>query len=212
MNPESIHSEQKHRRQMTVACITLIVSTIAALAALGTVSEIRNHLCYEHDINSVCSKVQISESEMRVFAWYPEAKPLSSSPSTPNPYLDALTPSRIVHDIPPYEKRSYASGFPSGKQQWLYWEARLKSHLPPFGSIRFVVHWTTYDASGNPVAGGVFEATWGADDPVALIIGPVDTVPIGATSQFLRGHYEVVLKVYGNKLAESEVHGGFDIY
>jgi hypothetical protein len=196
---------------MTVACITLIVSTIAALAALGTVSEIRNHLCYEHDIYSVCSKVQISESEMRVFAWYPEAKPLSSSPSTPNPYLDALTPSRIVHDIPPYEKRSYASGFPSGKQQWLYWEARLKSHLPPFGSIRFVVHWTTYDASGNSAAGGVVEATWGADDRAVSVIGPADPYPFRTVGQFPPGHYTIVLKIYGNRLSESEVRGGFNV-
>jgi len=212
VNPESVHFEQKWRRPRTAVCIASIVSLIAALAALATVSEIRNHLCYEHHIYSVCSKVQIGESEMQVFAWYPEVKPLNSSPSIPNPYRDALTPSRILHDIPPYEKRSYASGFPSGKQQWLYWEARLQSRVPPSSSIRFVVHWTTYDASGNPVAGGVVEAAWGADDPAALIIGPVDTVPIQTSGQFPPGRYEVVLKVYGNQLAESEVHGGFDIY
>jgi len=197
---------------MTVACIALIVFLIAALAALATVSEIRNHLCYEHHIYVVCSKVQIGESEMRVFAWYPGVKPLNSLLSTPTPYRDALTPSRILHDIPPYEKRSYASGFPSGKQQWLYWEARLKSHLPPSSSIRFVVHWTTYDTSGNPVAGGVIEATWGADDPAVVIIGPADTYPIRTVGQFPPGPYTIILKVYGNQLSEPEVRGGFDIY
>jgi len=211
VNPESVHSKQKRRRQMTVACITVIVSLVAALAALGTVSEIRNHLCYEHYIYAACSKVQIGESEMRVFAWYPEVKPLNSSSSIPHPNRDALTPSRILYDIPPDEKRSYISDFPSGKQQWLYWEARLKSHLPPGRSIRFGVRWTTYDTGSNPVAGGLVEATWGADDPAAIIVGPADTDPIRTVGQFPPGHYTIVLKVYGNQLSESEVRGGFNV-
>ena len=211
MKPESVHFEQKHRRPRTVVCVALIVSLIAALAALATVSKIRDHLCYEHHIYVVCSKVQIGESEMRVFAWHPEVKPLSSSSSIPNPYRAALTLSRILHDIPPYGKRPYASGFPSGTHQWLYWEARLTSHLPPSSPIRFVVHWTTYETSGNSVAGGVVEATWGADDPAVIIIGPADTYPIRTAGQFPPGHYTIVLKVYGNQLSESEVHGGYDI-
>lgn len=211
MNPESVHFEQKHRRPRTVVCIALIVSLIAALAALATVSKIRNHLCYEHHIYTVCSKVRISESEMRVFAWYPEVKPLNSSHSIPNPYQDALAHGRILHDIPPYEKRSYASGFPSGKQQRLYWEVLLQSHLPPSSSIRFVVHWTTYDASGNPTAGGVVEVAWGADDQTVSVIGPADTYPIRTVGQFPPGRYTIVLKIYGNQLSESEVRGGFNI-
>lgn len=211
MKPESIHSEQKHRRQMMVACITLTVFLIAALATLATVPETRNHLCYEHYINMFCSKVQIGESEMRVFARYPEVKPSDSSPSIPNPYRYALTPSRILYDIPPYEKRSYVSDFPRGKQQWLYWEARLKSHLPPDRSIRFGVRWKTYDPGGNPVAGGLVEATWGADDPVAIVAGPVDTDPIRTVGQFPPGRYTIVLKIYGNRLSESEVRGEFHV-
>ncbi|HWQ69925.1 MAG TPA: hypothetical protein VN494_08225 [Patescibacteria group bacterium] len=58
----------------------------------------------------------------------------------------------------------------------------------------------------------LLRARGGADDPAALIIGPVDTVPIEAAGQFPPGHYEVVLKVYGNQLAESEVRGEFDMY
>lgn len=211
MNPESVHFEQKHRRPRTVICIALIISLIAVLAALATVSEIRNHLCYEHHIYSVCSKVQIGESEMRLFTWYPEVKPLNSSPSIPNSYRDALTPGRILHDIPPYEKRSYAGGFQSGKQQRLYWEVLLKSHLPPSSTIRFVIHWTTYDASGNSAAGGVVEATWGADDQTISAVGPADPYPIRTVGQFPPGHYTIVLKIYGNQLSESEVRGGFNV-
>jgi hypothetical protein len=188
---------------VTVACIALVVSLIAAGAALATVPAVRDHLCYEHRMNMFCSIAQIGESEVRVFAWSSEAKPFNRN---------ALTSRSIRGEIPPYEKRAYGSGFPRGKPQWLYWEARLKSRVPPGRSIRFVVHWTTYDAGGNSLAGGVVEPTWGADDPAALVIGPVDTVPIGTGGQFPPGHYEIVLKAYGNQLAESEVHGGFDIY
>ncbi|MDE2059726.1 MAG: hypothetical protein KGL31_05360 [candidate division NC10 bacterium] len=203
MNPESSNSAQKHRRRMMVVHIAVVVSLIAAGAALATVPAVRDHLCYEHHMNTFCSIGQIGESEVRVFAWYPGAKPFDRN---------TWTPRTIRGEIPPYENRSYGSSFPRGKQLWLYWEARLKSRVPPGRSIRFVVHGTTYDAGGNSVAGGVVEATWGADDPAALVIGPVDTVPIGTGGQFPPGHYEIVLKAYGNQLAESEVRGGFDIY
>ncbi len=211
MNPDSVHFEQKWRRPRTAVRIALIVSLIAALAALATVSKIRDHLCYEHHIYSVCSKVQIGESEMRLFTWYPEVKPLNSSPSIPNSYRDALTPGRMLHDIPPYEKRSYAGGFQSGTQQRLYWEVLLKSHLPPSSTIRFVIHWTTYDASGNSAAGGVVEATWDADDQTVSAVGPADPYPIRTVGQFPPGHYTIVLKIYGNRLSESEVRGGFNV-
>ena len=180
----------------------MIVSLIAAVAARATVPEIRNHLCYEHHIYNVCSKVQIDESDIRVFAWYPAAKALER---------DASIPRRSVPEIPPDDQRTYSRGVPSGKQQRLYWEARLTSRVPPGRPIRFVVHWTTADAGGTSVASGVKESTWGADDPTARIIGPVDTVPIDTAEQFRPGHYEVVLRVYGNQLAETEVRGGFDI-
>lgn len=186
-----------------VACIAVIVSLITAVAALATVPAVRDHLCYEHRMNTFCSIAQIGESEVRVFAWHPEVKPFDRSASTPR---------SVLSEILPDEKRVYGSGFPSGQRQWLYWEARLKSRVPPGRSIRFVVHWTTSDTRGNPVAGGVVEATWGADDPAALIIGPVDTVPIRTVGQFPPGRYKIVLKVYGNQLAESEVRGGFDMY
>ncbi|VUZ85159.1 hypothetical protein MELA_01535 [Candidatus Methylomirabilis lanthanidiphila] len=186
-----------------VACIAVIVSLIAAGAALATVPAVRDHLCYEHRMNAFCLIAQIGESDLRVFAWHPAAKPLER---------DASTHPGSVPKIPPDDQRTYSSSFASGKPQWLYWEARLKSRVPPGRSIRFVVHWTTVDAGGKSVASGVRESTWGADDPAALIIGPVDTVPIGMAGQFPPGHYEIVLKVYGNQLAESEVRGGFDLY
>ena len=163
---------------MTVACIAAIVFLIAAGAALATVPAVRDHLCYEHRMNTFCSIAQIGESEMRVFAWYPEVKPFNRK---------AGTPRERRSEIPPYEQRSYSSRFASGKQQWLYWEARLTSRVPPGRVIRFVGHWTTYDPGGKSVAGGVVEATWGGDDPAALIIGPVDTVPIGTAGQFRPG-------------------------
>lgn len=200
VNPESSRFAHKRRYGLMVACIAVIVSLIAAWAALATVPAVRDHLCYEHRMYLFCSIVQIGESELRVFAWDPEVKRLDLS--------HPINPS----EIPPFEQRSYGSGFPSGKRQWLYWEARLKSRVPPGQSIRFVVHWTTFGAGGKSVAGGVVEDTWSADDPAALIIGPIDTVPIGATGQFPPGHYEIVLRVYGNQLAESEVRGGFDMY
>jgi hypothetical protein len=195
-----------------VACVAVFVSLIAAVAALATVPAVRDHLCYEHRMNTFCSIAQIGESEVRVFAWHPEATPFDSSRSDPNPHWNGLTPRSALPEIPPFEQRSYGSGFRSGTQQWLYWEAQLKSRVPPGQSIRFVVNWTTYGAGGKSVAGGVVEATWGADNPAALIIGPVDTVPIGAAGQFSPGRYEIVLKVYGNQLAESEVRGEFDMY
>lgn len=196
MNSESLHSERKHRRQIMVACIAVIVSLIAAVAALATVPAARDHLCYEHNVYSFCSGVQISESQLRVFTVH----------------RDALTPRRIRYDIPPEEKRSYISGLPRGTQQWLYWEARLKSCLPPGHSTRFVAYWATSDLRGNPIAGGVVEATWGADNLTAIVAGPTDTNPIRTIGQFPPGRYEIVLKVYGNQLPESEVRGGFDIY
>lgn len=186
-----------------VACIAVIVSLIAAGVALATVPAVRDHLCYEHRMNMFCSIAQVGESEVRVFAWYPEVKPSDQN---------AWTPRRILSEIPPFEKRAYGSRFPQGKHQWLYWEAQMKSRVPPGRSIKFVVNWTTYGAGGKSVAGGVVEGTWGADDPTALILGHVDTVPIGTGGQFSPGHYEVVLKVYGNQLSESQVRGGFDVY
>jgi hypothetical protein len=192
--------------------MAVFVSLSAAVAVLATLPAVRDHLCYEHRMNTFCSIAQIGESEVQVFAWDPEVKPSDPSRSNQNPHQDALEPRRNPSEVPPFEQRSYGSSFPSGKQQWLYWEARLKSRVPPGQSIRFVAQWTTYGAGGKSVAGGVVEATWSADDPAALIMGPVDTVPIGATGQFPPGHYEVVLKVYGNQLAESEVRGGFDMY
>ncbi len=211
MDPESSHSAQKRRYRLTVACIAVVVSLIAVGAALAIVPTVRDHLCYEHRMNMFCLIAQISESEVRVFAWHPEMRP--SDPSRSNPNLDrtTLTPRSALSEIAPDERRVYGSRFPSGQRQWLYWEARLKSHEPPGRSIRFVVQWTTYAAGDHAVAGGVVEATWAADEPVALIIGPVDTVPIGTGGQFPPGHYEIVLKMYGNQLGESEVRGGLDI-
>jgi hypothetical protein len=170
------------------------VFLIAAGVALATVPAVRDHLCYEHRMNMFCSVAQIGESDLRVFAWYPEQKLLDLSKS------------------PPVAQRMYGSSFLSARQQRLYWEARLKSRTPPGSPIKFVVHWSTHNAGGKSLAGGVVEAMWGADDPTALVIGPIDTVALGTTDQFPRGHYEIVLKVYGNQLAESEVRGGFDMY
>ncbi len=212
MNPESFQSEQNRRHRMTVAVVTVVISVIAAATALANVPMVRDHLCYEHRMNRFCSIAQIGESEVRLFAWHPEVKPFDPSRSNPNLHRNALTPRSAPPEIPPYEQRTYGSGFPSGQRQWLCWEARLKSRVPPGRSIKFVVNWTTYGAGGKSVAGGVVEGTWGADDPAALIIGPVDSVPIGAAGQFPPGRYEVVLKVYGNQLAESEVRGRFDMY
>lgn len=144
-----------------------------------------------------------------VFAWESKsANPLRVF----TVHRDALAPRRIQYDIPPEEKRSYISGLPRDTQQWLYWEARLKSRLPPGRSTRFVAHWTTYEPRGSAIAGGVVEGTWGADDLTAIIIGPADTVPIRTVGQYPPGRYEIVLKAYGNRLPESEVRGGFDIY
>ncbi|MDD5559993.1 hypothetical protein [Candidatus Methylomirabilis sp.] len=203
MNPESPYFTQKRRYRLTVARVGVIVSLIAAAVALANVLAVRDHLCYEHHMNMFCSIAQIGESEVRVFAWHPEVKPFDRSASTPRSALS---------EILPEEKRAYGSRFPSGQRQWLYWEARLKSREPPGRSIRFIVHWTTYAAGDHAVAGGVVEATWGADDPAVLIIGPVDTVPVQTSSQFPPGRYEIVLNVYGNQLAESKVRGGFKIY
>ncbi len=203
MNPESPHPTQNRRYRLMAACVAVIVSLIAAVAVLAKVQAVRDHLCYEHRMNMFCSIAQIGESDLRVFAWYPEGKPFDRN--TP-------APRRSLSEIPSAEQRAYGSRFPSGKQQWLYWEARLKSRAAPGSPIKFVAHWTTNDAGGKSIANGVVEAAWGADDPTALIIGPVDTVPIGTAGQFRPGHYEMVLKVYGNQLAESEVRGGFDMY
>lgn len=212
MNSESLHPAQRRRRQIMVACIAVIVSLIAAVTALATVPAVRDHLCYEHRMNTFCSIAQIGESEVRVFAWHPEVKPSDPSHSSPDLHRNTLTHRSALSEIPPEEKRAYGSRFPSGQRQWLYWEARLKSREPPGRSIRFVAHWTTYAAGDHAVAGGVVEATWGADDPAVLIIGPVDTVPMQTSSQFPPGRYEIVLNVYGNQLAESEVRGGFNMY
>ncbi len=203
MNPESLHSTQKRRYRVIVACVAVIIFLIAAGAALATVPAVRDHLCYEHRMNMFCSVAQIGESDMRVFAWYPKLKPLDR---------EASILRRSVPEIPPDDQRAYDSHFSSGKHQRLYWEARLTSRTAPARPIRFVVHWATVDVGGKSVASGVVEATWGADDPAAFIIGPVDTVPTGTAGQLPPGHYEIVLKVYGNQLAESEVRGGFDIY
>lgn len=212
MNPESLYSEPKRRRQIMVACIAVVVSLIAAVAALANVSAVRDHLCYEHRMNMFCSIAQIGESDMRVFAWYPEARPSDPPRSNLTPRRNAVAPHRIRSEIPPYEKRSYGNSFPSGTRQWLYWQVRLTSRAAPGSPIKFLAHWTTYDAGGRSVAGGVTEAVWGAEDPTVMIIGPADDDPIRTVGQFPPGHYEIVLKVYGNQLAESEVRGGFDIY
>lgn len=74
-----------------------------------------------------------------------------------------------------------------------------------------MAHWTTYDTHGKSVAGGVVEAAWGADELATSVIGPVED-SIRTVGQFLPGHYQIVLKVYGNRLPESEVRGGFDMY
>ncbi|PWB77782.1 MAG: hypothetical protein C3F08_09375 [Candidatus Methylomirabilota bacterium] len=183
---------KKHRRRyrLTVAGIVVIVSLVAVGVALATVPAVRDHLCYEHRMNMFCSIAEIGESEIRIFAWHPDEQSLN----------------------PPAAQRAYGASFPRGRQQRLYWEARLKSRVAPDQPIRFVAKWTTYDANGKSIGGGVIESTWEADNPAALITGPVDTVPIGPGGQFPSGHYEVALKVYGNRLAESEVRGGFDIY
>ena len=106
MNPASLHSEQKRRRQMTVACIAVIIFLIAAGAALATVPAVRDHLCYEHRMNMFCSIAQIGESDMRVFVWYPATKPLER---------EASIPRRSVPEIPPDDQRAYDSHFSSGK-------------------------------------------------------------------------------------------------
>ncbi len=203
MNPESLYSEPKRRRQIMVACIVVVVSLVAAGAALATVPAVRDHLCYEHRMNMFCSISQIGESEIKVFAWYPKAKPFDRN---------ALMPRRIPFEIPPYQQRTYRSSFSSGTRQWVYWEARLTSRAAPGSAIKFLAHWTTFDAGGRAVASRVIEAAWGADDATVMIIGPADDDPIRTVGQFPPGHYEIVLKVYGNQLAESEVRGGFDIY
>lgn len=203
MNPESYHPAQKRRYRLTVAGIAVIGSLIATGVALATVPAVRDHLCYEHRMKMFCSISQIGESEIKVFSWYPKDKPFDR---------DALMPRRILSEIPPYQQRAYRSSFPSGSRQWLYWEARLKSRAAPGQPIKFLAHWTTYDAGGHDVAGGIIEAAWGADDPTVMIIGPADNDPIRTVGQFPPGHYEIVLKVYGNQLAESEVRGGFDIH
>jgi hypothetical protein len=203
VNPESSHPVQKRRYRLTVVCIAVIVSLMAVGAALATAPAAMDHLCYEHRMNMFCSITQIGESSVRVFVRHPEVKPVDRS---------ALMPRSTLPEVPPAEIRSYGSGFPSGKPQWLYWEARLKPRAAPGRPIKFVVHWTTYERGGKSIAAGVVEATWGADDPTALVIGPVDKIPIGTTGQFPPGRYEIVLKVYGNQLAESEIRGGFDMY
>jgi hypothetical protein len=203
MNPESLHPAPKHRYRLTVACIAVAVSLVAAVAALANVPAVRDHLCYEHRMNIFCSISQIGESDIKVFAWYPEVKPFDR---------DAPMPRRILSEIPPYQQRTYSSSFPSGTRQWVYWEARLSSRAVPGQPIKFLANWTTFDAGGRAVASGVLEAVWGADDPAVMIIGPADNDPIRTVGQLPPGHYEVVLKVYGNQLAESEIRGGFDMY
>src|SRR5574337_3606 len=193
MHPESLNSKRKRRYRLAVACIAVIVFVVAAGAALATVPAVRDHLCYEHRMNMFCSIAQIGETDLRVFAWHPDGRSFDLSKS------------------PPDEQRSYGSSFPSGTQQRLYWEARLKSRVPPDRSIKFVVHWTTNETGGKTVATGVVEATWSADDSTAVIVGPIDTVAVRTANQLPPGHYDIVLKVYGNQLAESEVRGGFDI-
>lgn len=212
MNPESLYSEPKRRRQIMVACIAVVVSLIAAVAALANVPAVRDHLCYEHRMNMFCSIAQIGESDMRVFAWYPEAGPADPPRSNLTPHRNAVAPRRIRSEIPPYEKRSYRGSFPIGSRQWLYWQVRLTSRAAPGSVIKFLAHWTTYDAGGRAVASGVIEAAWGAEDATVMIVGPADDDPIRTVGQFPPGHYEIVLKVYGNQLAESEVRTGFDIY
>ncbi len=212
MNPESLYSEPKRRRRIMVACIAVVVSLIAAVAALANVPAVRDHLCYEHRMNIFCSIAQIGESDMRIFAWYPKTKPFDQSRPTPISYRNGAAPHRMLSDIPPHENRSYGSSFPRGTRQWLYWEARLTSRAAPGSAIKFLAHWTTFDAGGRAVASRVIEAAWGADDATVMIIGPADDDPIRTVGQFPPGHYEIVLKVYGNQLAESEVRGGFDIY
>lgn len=125
MNPESLHSEPKRRRQIMVACIAVVVSLIVAVAALANAQAVRNHLCYEHRMNMFCTIAQIGESDMRVFAWYPEARPSGPPRSNPTSHRNGVAPPRILSEIPPYEKRSYGTSFPSGTRQWLYWQARL---------------------------------------------------------------------------------------
>lgn len=203
MNPESLHSKPKGRRQIVVTCIAVVISLIAAGAALAMVPAVRDHLCYEHRMNMFCSISHIGESDIKVFAWYPQVKPFDR---------DALMPRRILSEIPPYQQRTYRSSFPSGTRQWVYWEARLTSRAAPGQPIKFLANWTTFDANGRAVASGVLEAVWGADDHTVMIIGPSDNDPIRIVGQLPPGHYEIVLKVYGNQLAESEVRGGFDIY
>lgn len=203
MNTESLHPTQKRRRRMVVIHLAVIGSLITAGAALAMVPAVRDHLCYEHRMNMFCAISRIGESEIHVFAWYPEVKPFDRT---------ALAPRRILAEIPPHKQRSYASSFPSGTRQWLYWDARLTSGAAPGRPIKFLAQWTTYNAGGDTVAGGIIEATWGADDPTVRIVGPADNDPIRTVGQFPPGHYGLVLKVYGNQLAESEVRGGFDIY
>lgn len=203
MNPESLHFEPKRWRRIMVACIAVVVSLIVAMAALANVSAVRDHLCYEHRMNMFCSISQIGESEIKVFAWYPKVKSFDR---------DAVMPRRLLSEIPPYEQRAYRSSFPIGSRQWLYWEARLKSRAAPGQPIKFLANWTTFDAGGRAVASGVIEAAWGAEDATVMIVGPADDDPIRTVGQLPPGHYKIVLKVYGNQLAESEVRGGFDIH
>src|SRR5574337_2126387 len=111
MHPESLNSKRKRRYRLAVACIAVIVFVVAAGAALATVPAVRDHLCYEHRMSMFCSIAQIGESDLRVFAWYPEGKPIDRG---------MVTPSGSLPNIPPVEQRSYGSRFPSGKRQWLY--------------------------------------------------------------------------------------------
>lgn len=195
MNPESLDLARKRRRRIVVAHIAVVAVVLAVAVTLMLVPPVRNHLCYEHNMRSLCSGVQIGESQLRIFAGH----------------RDALALRRIRYDIPSDGQRSYGRRFASSKQQRLYWEVRLQSRLAPDRSTRFVTYWTTYGPGSRPVANGVVEATWGADDLAASVTGPVDDA-IGAVGQFPPGHYEVILKVYGNQLPESEVRGGFEIY
>lgn len=202
MNPESLQSAQKRRYRLIVAHVVVVVFLIAAGVALATVPAVRDHLCYEHRMNMFCSISQIGGSDIKVFAWYPKATPFDRN---------ALMPRRILSEIPPYEQRVYRRSFPSGTRQWVDWEARLTSRVAPGQPIKFLARWTTYDTGGRDIAGGVIEAAWGADDSTVMIIGPADNDPIRTVGQLPPGHYDIVLKVYGNQLAESEVRSGFDI-
>ena len=209
-NPPPNRAERTSWHPMLLTYLSLIMATIAGVAALATVPEVRFYLCHKH-IYVFCRELEVTEAKMKMFAWYPKLLSLGPPRAATEPVseYERLQDKYIMPGfIPNEEDRSYV--FSKGsQQQWIFWDAQLRSNRSPGHPIKFDVYWTLYNETGAPLSFGSEPATWASNTPAMTITGTAYTTD--SSGPLRVGHYEVVLKITGDQLSGKEIRGGFDV-